>query len=103
MAEYDDNKTPGDLGWGPVVVKRAAYDAGMKLEAAVKAGARGPAFENARDKAAECRAAADERGAAFWEEVFNFLMSRESVSAGTEIVILEEGQVYKPPEDEEVR
>jgi hypothetical protein len=87
---------------GPVVVRRAAYDAGMKLEAQVRAGERGPAFENARDKSAECRAAGDEPGAAFWEEVFNFLMDRESVDAGTETVILEEGETYKPPEDEEI-
>lgn len=89
MADPDDDIDPPELG--PVVVARAAYDAGMKLEAEVKSGARGPAFENARDKAAERRTAGDAPGAAFWEEVFNFLMTRESVDAGTEIVILEPG------------
>ena len=93
MSRYDD-----DDDFGPVVVRRAAYDAGMKLEDEVKAGAVGPAFENARDKAAACRAAGDDEGAKFWDEVFDFLMWREGVAAGTEIVILEEGQVYKPPE-----
>jgi hypothetical protein len=87
--DNDDDDMPG-----PVVVKRTVYDAGMKLEAAVKAGVRGPAFENARDKTAECRAAGDAPGAAFWEEVFNFLMGRESVKAGTDIVILEEGETW---------
>ena len=75
MSHYDDDDdTPG-----PVVVRRAAYDAGMKLEAEGKAGVHGPAFETARDKAAEYRAAGDAPGAAFWEEVFNFLMWRESI------------------------
>jgi hypothetical protein len=41
---------------GPVIVKRTVYDAGMKPEAEVKAGGRGPAFENARDQALKCRA-----------------------------------------------
>jgi hypothetical protein len=71
----DDDGTPG-----PVVVSRAAYDAGMKLEAEVKADVHGPAFETARDKALKCRAAGDAPGAAFWEGVFNFLMRRESVN-----------------------
>jgi hypothetical protein len=90
MADSDDDIDPPSFG--PVVVARAAYDAGMKLEAEVKAGAQGPAFENARGKAAACRTAGDALGAALWEEVFNFLMTRESVAAGTEIVILEPGE-----------
>jgi hypothetical protein len=85
----DDDEMPG-----PVVVRRAAYDAGMNLEAEVKAGVRGPAFENARDKALKYRAAGDAPGAAFWEEVFNFLTWRESVAAGTDIVILEQGDTW---------
>jgi hypothetical protein len=92
MADPDNDIDPPPFG--PVVVARAAYDAGMKLEADVKAGARGPAFENARDKAAERRAAGDAPGAAFWEEVFNFLMTRESAAAGAEIVILEPGDTW---------
>ena len=46
----------------PVVVKRAVYDAGMKLEAEVDGGADGPAFSNAEDKATSCRAAGDSAG-----------------------------------------
>ncbi len=60
----DDDETPV-----PVVVKGAAYDAGMKLEAEVTAGVRGRAFEMARDLALKYRAAGDGPGAAFWEEV----------------------------------
>lgn len=80
-----------DAGEGPVVVKRAAYDAGMKLEAEEKAG-KGTAFMIAEDKAAECREAGDETGAAFWTEVYQFTMTRECVDAGTEIIILEKGE-----------
>jgi hypothetical protein len=94
-----------DDNWmnGPVVVRRVAYDAGMKLEAAVTAGERGPAFEIAWGKMHECHAAGDATGTAFWEEVHNFLMERESVDADVETIILEEGETYKPPEDEEIR
>lgn len=88
MSHYDD-ETPG-----PVVVGRIAYDAGMKLETEGKAGGRGPAFETARHKALKCRAAGDAPGAVFWEEVFNFLMWRESIAAGTDIVILEQGDTW---------
>ena len=101
MPDPDDDIDPPPFG--PVVVARAAYDAGMKLEAEVKAGARGPAFENARDKAAERRTAGDAPGAAFWEEVFNFLMTRESVAAGAEIVILEPGDRWDAKAGKAVR
>jgi hypothetical protein len=99
VSDYDD-EVPGDLGWGPTVVRRVAYEAGMKLEAEVKAGASGPAFDIARDKAAACRAAGDGTGAAFWNEVFDFLATRESVSAGTPIIVLEEGETYKPIDED---
>jgi hypothetical protein len=98
MSDYDE--VPGDLGWGPTVVRRVAYEAGMKLEAEVKAGASGPAFDIARDKAAACRAAGDDTGTAFWNEVFDFLATRESVSAGTPIIVLEEGETYKPIDED---
>jgi hypothetical protein len=97
-ARDDDNDMPG-----PVVVGRAAYDAGMKLEAEVKAGACGPAFENARDNALKCRTAGDAPGAAFWEGVFNFLMWRESVDAGTQTIILEEGETWDGDAGEIIR
>jgi hypothetical protein len=77
----------------PVVVKRAAYDAGMKLEAEERAG-KGTAFTIAEDKAAACREAGDEKGAAFWTEVYQYTMTRECVDAGTEIIILEDGETY---------
>jgi hypothetical protein len=86
----------------PVVVRRPAYDAGMKLEAEVKAGA-GPAFEMARSRAAEFRAAGKADDAAFWQDVFDFLMTRESVGAETEIIILEEGETYDYDEGEVIR
>ena len=82
-----------DPGEGPMVVKRAAYDAGMKLEAEEKAGA-GTAFTIAEDKATTCREAGDIAGAAFWDEVFRFTMTRECVAAGTDIIILEDGEIY---------
>ena len=87
---------------GPVVVKRAAYDAGMKLEAEEKAG-KGTAFMIAEDKAAECREAGDETGAAFWTDVYQFTMTRECVDAGTEILILEEGETYDDDEEKVIR
>jgi hypothetical protein len=91
-----------DTGEGPVVVKRAAYDAGMKLEAEERAGA-GTAFTIAEDKASSCREAGDTAGAAFWDEVFRFTMTRECVAAGTAIIILEEGETYDYEEEKVIR
>ena len=91
-----------DLGEGPVVVKRAAYDAGMRLEAEEKAG-KGTAFTIAEDKATACREVGDTAGAAFWDEVFRFTMTRECVAAGTEIIILEDGETYDYENEEVIR
>jgi hypothetical protein len=99
MAYNEDD----DLQEGPVVVRRAVYDAGMKLEDEVKAGASGPAFENAREKVHECHAAGDAAGEKWWEELFKFLMWRECVAAGTETIILEEGETYDYDKEEVIR
>jgi hypothetical protein len=92
-----------DLDEGPVVVKRAVYDAGMKLQAEVDGGAGGPAFSNAEDKATSCRAVGDTAGAAFWDEVFRFTMTRECVAAGTETIILEQGETYDYENEEVIK
>jgi hypothetical protein len=42
----------------------------------------------------ETKAAGKTDEAAFWKEVYDFCMTRESVAAGTEVVILEEGETY---------
>jgi len=91
-----------ELDEGPVVAKRPVYDAGMKLEAEEKAG-KGTAFTIAEDKATACRAAGDTAGAAFWDEVFRFTMTRECVAAGTETIILEEGETYDYEEEKVIR
>ena len=92
-----------DLQEGPVVVRRPVYDAGMKLEAEVKAGASGPAFENAREKLHECHEAGDAAGEKWWAEVFDFLMWSECVAAGTEKIILEDGETYDDEEGKVIR
>ena len=95
-----DNDAGDDIG--PIVVRRAAFDAGMKLEGEEREG-KGTAFTIAEDKAAECREAGDEPGAAFWTEVYQFTMTRECVDAGTEIIILEEGESWDDEEGKVVR
>ena len=92
-----------DLSEGPVVVKRAVHDAATQYEAEVEAAGRGPAFEEAREKVHECHAAGDAAGAAWWEEIFKFLMWRECVGSGTEIIILEEGETYDYEEEKVIR
>ena len=97
---YNQDDDPNE---GPVVVRRPVYDAGMKLEDEVKAGASGPAFSNAEDKATACREAGDAAGAAWWEEIFRFLMWRECVAAGTGTIILEDGETYDYENEEVVK
>ena len=91
-----------DAGEGPVVVKRAAYDAGIRLEAEEKAG-KGTAFTIAEDKATACREAGDTAGAAFWDDVFRFTMTRECVAAGTQTIILEQGETYDYDNEEVIK
>lgn len=91
-----------DDGQGPVVVKRAAYEAGMKLEAEEKAG-KGTAFTLAEDKARTARETGDAAGAAFWDEVYQFTMTRECVDAGTDIIVLEDGEIYDYDEEKVIR
>jgi hypothetical protein len=41
--------------------------------------------------------------AAFWDEVFRFTMTRECVAAGTETIILEEGETYDYDNEEVIK
>ena len=78
------------------------YDAGMKLEAEEKGG-KGTVFTIAEDKATACREAGDTAGAALWDEVYRFTMTRECVAAGTETIILEEGETYDYDKEEVIK
>jgi hypothetical protein len=51
----------------------------------------------------ECHAAGDAAGAARWEEIFKFLMWRESVDAGTDTIILEDGETYDYENEEVIK
>lgn len=89
MVNYDDEEDDQ----GPIVVRRPAYEAGIKLEQAEAAGGI-QSFDEAEARMDECKAAGKTDEAAFWKEVYDFCMMRESVAADTEIIILEEGERY---------
>ena len=89
MVIYDEDEDDQ----GPIVVRRPVYEAGIKLEQAEAAGGI-QSFDEAEAKMDECKAAGKTEEAAFWKEVYDFCMTRESVAADTEIVILEEGETY---------
>jgi hypothetical protein len=89
MVIYDDDEDDQ----GPIVVRRPVYEAGIKLEAQETAGGI-QSFDEAEAKMDECKAAGKTGDAAFWKEVYDFCMTRESVAAGTEVIILEEGERY---------
>ena len=93
MVDFDDSDDPDE---GPVIVRRAAYDEGRRLYAAVEARGQGAhvAFDIARDKAAACRASGDALGAGFWSEVFDFLMWRETVGGDVPTIVLEDDEVW---------
>jgi hypothetical protein len=96
----DDNDLPV---FGPIVVKRAVYDAGMKLYEDEKAGSIGDqkCFWVAEQKAKECTAAGDTEGAAFWWAVQSFTFEYDvCMDKETKLVVLEEGEVYKPTEED---
>jgi hypothetical protein len=80
---------------GPIVVRRAAYEAAKKLEKSLKRRKVGdPAFVMAEKKMDDLRAAGKTEEAAFWKEVHDYLMSRESVAANVKTVVLDEGETY---------
>lgn len=89
MVTYDDDEEDQ----GPIVVRRPVYEAGIKLEAEEDAG-RIQSFVEADARMEEARTAGKTDESAFWKEVYNFCMTRESVAADTEVVILEEGERY---------
>ena len=90
MSQYDELEDDP----GPVVVRRPVYEAGIKLEAEEAAGSGWKSFDAAEAKMDECKAAGKTDEAAFWKEVYDFCMTRESVAADTEVIILEKGESY---------
>lgn len=91
MVTYDDLEDDP----GPVVVRRAAYDEAKKLEKSLKRRkVSDPAFVMAEKKMDDLRAAGKTEEAAFWKEVHDYLMSRESVAKNVKTVVLEDGETY---------
>ena len=96
----DDDDLPV---FGPIVVRRAVYDAGIKLYEDEKAGRAGDqkCFWVAEKKAQECEAAGDKEGAAFWWAVRTFTFEYDVCKdKETKLVILEEGEVYRPIDED---
>ncbi|MGA2607206.1 MAG: hypothetical protein ABSH01_07080 [Terriglobia bacterium] len=93
----------GGAVYGPIVVQRAAYEAGMKLIEDERAGRLGgdKCFWAAEMRAEGCKAEGDEEGAAFWRKVQAFAYERDvCADRGTKIVILDEGQVYREGDED---
>jgi hypothetical protein len=89
--------------FGPIVVRRAVYDAGIKLYEDEKAGRIGDqkCFWVAEKKAEECTAAGDTQGAAFWWAVQNFTFEYDVCKdRETKLVVLEEGETYEPTDED---
>jgi hypothetical protein len=89
--------------FGPIVVRRAVYDAGMKLYEDEKAGRIGDqkCFWVAERKAEECTKAGDKEGAAFWWAVNTFTFEYDvCMDKETKLVILEEGETYQPTDED---
>lgn len=91
-----------DDGNDPVVVRRAVYDAGNKLRAEF-GGDRMAGIEKAQETMAECKAAGDGAGTAFWDATWRYLMDAETARAGYQTIVLEEGESYDPDEGEVIR
>jgi hypothetical protein len=75
-----------------VLVRREHYDAGMKILATAEPG--NAAFAVAEERAAECKAAGDQAGVAFWGKVYGFLMDKVAAAGDAETVILEAGEEW---------
>jgi hypothetical protein len=87
-----------------IVVKRAVYEAGLKLYEDEKAGRLDgdKCFWAAERRAEEYEAAGKTEDAVFWRAVQSFAFEYDvCMDKETKLVILEEGEVYKPPEEDD--
>jgi hypothetical protein len=100
MAEYEDDDPTREEG--PVIVKRAVHDAARKFEKTVKPEDGAP-FEAARQKSMAYKKAGKDAAAARWHDIYNFLMSREGVSASTATVILKPGETWDAEEEKVIK
>jgi hypothetical protein len=95
-----------DEVYGPIVVKRAVYEEGLRLADDEKAGrTKGDkCFWVAERKANERKAAGDEAGAAYWNEVREFAFEYDVCrDKETEIIVLEEGETFDFKKREVIR
>ena len=87
MYQYNWND---DLG--PVIVQRVVYRAALKLEEDAKTDKYGFTDWNLAELRRDiCRDEGDYETAAFWHEVFEYLMTLECVSEDVEIKIVDRG------------
>ena len=94
MVDFDDDdEVPGDMEWGPIIVRRPVYDDGMKMLDAAPAG-EGDTFETARGIADDHKAAGEEDKAKHWYAVAEYLQSRACAAAPVKVVVLEEGEEW---------
>ena len=95
-SEDDDYRTAS-----LIVVERRHYAAASEILKKAELG--NAAFITAQERRDECRAGGDEAGAAFWAEVWNYLMHRASAAEGAQTVILEEGEEWDAENEKVIR
>jgi hypothetical protein len=91
MAEYEDDDPTREEG--PIVVKRAVYEAALRFEKAMGPGAPG-AIGEAQDRAEKSRDAGKPRTAEKWWAIYRFLMECACVASRSEAIILEPGETW---------
>lgn len=75
---------------GPIIVRRAVFEAACILEKQNKKDNRYPAdFMMAQERQSDYLAEGNQIEADFWKEVFQYLMTLESVAAGTPVEIID--------------
>ena len=100
------NDARDDEVYGPIVVKRAVYEEGLRLADDEKAGRTGgdKCFWVAERKRDERKEAGDQAGAAYWDEVREFAFEYDVCrDKETEIIILEEGETFDFTKGEVIR
>ena len=73
-----------------IIVRRAVYDAGCRLEEQNKTDNRDLTDWNLAEEQRDlCRERGENEEADFWHEVFDYLMTLECVAAGTPVEIID--------------
>jgi hypothetical protein len=87
---------------GPVVVRRAIYEAALAFERKLGPDASG-AISEAQDRMDRYKAAGNARASRRWGKIYAFLLDRAGAATGSKTIILKPGEKYDSENERVIR